>query len=252
MRLEADNDALERNTVKISGLPEESNEDTDGIVLKVAQELDVPMTLSDIDRSHRVGKMDDNRAGGGRRRSRDIIVKFATYNARQRLYIKRRDLRQTGNMNHVFINEDLTKKRSKLLYDARCLVRTKKLKSAYASDGKIFVRDEHDRRHLIKCDIDLSEFGDPTESRKDLARLVAFPLLFLIPLLVQVSVLALLSRVPYSAAACVEICLGAVDTVGFVAVPGCFLFLRNDISLYRSPLVEEALMRGNNPSFVNY
>ena len=179
MRLEADNDALEqysrRNTVRISGLPEESNEDTDGIVLKVAQELDVPMTLSDIDRSHRVGRMDDNRAGGGRRRSRDIIVKFATYNARQRLYIKRRDLRQTRNMNHVFINEDLTKKRSKLLYNARCLVRTKKLKSAYASDGKIFVRDEHDRRHLIKCDIDLSEFGDPTESRKDLARLAALP-----------------------------------------------------------------------------
>lgn len=179
MRLEADNDALEqysrRNTVRISGLPEESNEDTDGIVLKVAQELDVPMTLSDIDRSHRVGRMDDNRAGGGRRRSRDIIVKFATYNARQRLYIKRRDLRQTGNMNNVFINEDLTKKRSKLLYDARCLVRAKKLKSAYASDGKIFVRDEHDRRQLIKCDSDLSEFGNPTESRKDLARLAALP-----------------------------------------------------------------------------
>lgn len=146
------------SSIAISGLPEVPGEDTDSAVLAIAQELDVSLTPSDIDRSHRVGRLDDNGAGSRGRRSRDIIVKFATYNARQRLYVKRKNLRETESLKNIFINEDLTKKRSKLLYDARCLVRTKKLKSAYASDGKIFVRDSLDHRHLIKGDIDLSVF----------------------------------------------------------------------------------------------
>lgn len=179
IQLESDTDALEqysrRNTVRISGLPEVPSEDTDSAVLAIARELDVPLTPSDIDRSHRVGRVDDSRAGSGRRRPRDIIVKFATYNAKQRLYVKRKNLRETASMNSIFINEDLTKKRSKLLYDARCLVRMKKLKSAYASDGKIFVRDNLERRHLIRGDTDLSEFGDPRESRMELARNAVLP-----------------------------------------------------------------------------
>ena len=179
VQLELDSDALEqysrRNTIRISGLPEVPSEDTDGAVLAIARELDVSLTPSDIDRSHRVGRIDDNRASGSGRRSRDIIVKFATYNARQRLYVKRKNLRQTESLKNIFINEDLTKKRSKLLYDARCLVRTKKLKSAYASDGKIFVRDNLDHRHLIRGDADLLVFIDQRESRTELAGSVALP-----------------------------------------------------------------------------
>lgn len=60
--------------------------------------------------------------------------------------------------------------RSKLLYDARCLVRTNKLRSAYASDGKIFVRDKDDHRRLIRNDSDILEFGDPKEARNELTR----------------------------------------------------------------------------------
>ena len=97
---ESDNDALEqytrRNSVRISGVPEDVNgENTGGIVLKIAEELDVPMSPDGIDRSHRVGKV-DNRSRtvpGAGTPHRDIIVKFATYNAKQRLYMKRKDLR---------------------------------------------------------------------------------------------------------------------------------------------------------------
>lgn len=173
-QVEYDNDSLEqysrRNSLRISGVSEEINEDTDSVIMKIAEELDVPLAPSDIDRSHRVGKIDEQQGRNGKRRHRDILVKFATYNARRRLFIKRKDLRDMEHMKHLYVNEDLTKLRSKLLYDARCLFRVDILKAAYASDGKVFVRDQEDHRHLIKTDSDIAEFGDPKEARNELAR----------------------------------------------------------------------------------
>lgn len=177
-QVERDNDSLEqysrRNSIRIAGFPEVANEDTDDIVLKIAQELDTPISPSDIDRSHRIGKIVDQGRGGrstrGKQRHRDILVKFATYNARQRLFLKRKELRDMDDMKHLFLNEDLTKIRSKLLYDARCLVRAEKLKTAYAYDGRIFVRDNDETRQQIQTDADLSAFGDPKEAREELAR----------------------------------------------------------------------------------
>lgn len=90
-------------------------------------------------------------------------MKFSTYNARRRLFLKCKDLRESEDTKHLFINDDLTMLRSKLLYDARCLVRTNKLRSAYASDGQIYVRDKDDHRRLIRNDSDILEFGDPRQ-----------------------------------------------------------------------------------------
>lgn len=165
-KVETENDALEqytrRNSVRISGVPETEGENTDEFVFRLAGALQSYIGPSDIDRSHRVGKP---KTGG---RHRDIIVKFATYGARQRIYLKRMDLRESenGDMKTVFINEDLTKIRSKLLFDARTLVKGDKLKSAYSADGKIFVRDNSDDRYLIKTKADLLKYGDPDETRK--------------------------------------------------------------------------------------
>ena len=177
IKAESDNDALEqytrRNSVRISGVPEDVNgENADGIVLKIAEELDVPMSPDDIDRSHRVGKV-DNRSRtvpGAGTRHRDIIVKFATYNAKQRLYMKPKDLRDFEERPNVFINADLTKTRSKHLFDGRSLVRVNKLKTAYSSDGKFFIRNNEDKRLLVKSDSDILEHGDPDEARKELER----------------------------------------------------------------------------------
>lgn len=172
-QVEYDNDALEqysrRNSVRISGINEAIDEDTDSIVMRLAEKLDVTLSPADIDRSHRVGRTNEQ-GRDGRRRHRDILVKFSTYNARRRLFMKRKDLRDSEDTKHIFINEDLTTLRSRLLYDARCLVRTNKLNSAYASDGKIFVRDKDDHRRLIKYDSDILEYGDPKEARNELTR----------------------------------------------------------------------------------
>lgn len=159
--LERDSDALEqysrRNTIRVSGIPEQNNEITDDVILKLAEDMNVQLSRADIDRSHRVGRLEDTRRTDSgvrtRIRHRDIIVQFVTYNARQRLFQMRKELRGNDELGSVFINEDLTKTRSKVLFDARTLVRAKKLNAAYSSDGKLFVRDKDDRRHLIHSKI---------------------------------------------------------------------------------------------------
>ena len=131
----------------------------------LVNDLGVTLNSSDIDRSHRVGRITDKR-----RKDRDIIVKFTSYNARQKLYRQRKELRDSESLNGVFINEDLTRIRSKLLFDARSLVRAKKLLASYSSDGKIFVLDEANKRHVIGTHEELRKFGDPEEARQELAK----------------------------------------------------------------------------------
>lgn len=141
-----------RNSIRITGRSETNNEDTDKIVLDMARDLDIQLTLADIDRTHRVGKVRDGR-------KRAILVKFATYRARRNLYSKRMELRNKPQWQGTYINEDLTVRRSELLYKARLYVRARLLKSSYSSDGRIYVKDRADRKHLITLESDLQAFG---------------------------------------------------------------------------------------------
>ena len=71
-----------RNTLRVSGVPEEPNESIDGKILPIFNtrlSLDPPMIIDDIDRIHRVSKPDQ------RRDPRQVLVKFATYRCRQRV-----------------------------------------------------------------------------------------------------------------------------------------------------------------------
>ena len=51
-----------------------------------------------------------------------------------------------------------------------CLVKSGQLNSSYASDGKEFIKDKHNERHLITQNSDLLAYGDPREAREALAR----------------------------------------------------------------------------------
>ena len=58
----------------------------------------------------------------------------------------------------AFINEGLTKTRSKILCEVRILNCENKLKAADSSDGKILVRDLEDERHSINSLDDLVKY----------------------------------------------------------------------------------------------
>ena len=153
--LETKADAAEqysrRNCLRISGVPEDSSENTDVYVIDMARAIDVEVKLDEIERSHRVGPM---KAG----RPRDIIVKFTSYRVRRKVYGERTKAKVRGYAG-VFINEDLTKSRKELLMKARRMVKNILMKSAWSSDGAILVRDLSDTKHRILSESDLAVFG---------------------------------------------------------------------------------------------
>lgn len=143
-----------RNCLRISGVQEEANENTDDFTLKVANDIGSNIQLNDIDRSHRIGNPNNKK----RVKPRDIIVKFSTYRARLNFYKQRTALKECGYLG-VFVNEDLTKKRSSLLYQARTLVKSERLKGAWSSDGTVLIKDTEDNVHRVTSLTDLVPFG---------------------------------------------------------------------------------------------
>lgn len=140
-----------RNCLRIAGVPEDQQENTDEYVTKLTKDLGVDVELNDIERSHRVGRP---RALG---RPRDI-VKFVSYRTRRRVYGARTQTKAKGFMG-VYINEDLTQTRSRLLRKARAMMKAKQIKSTWSSDGTILLRDHLDQVHRVTCDSDLAKFG---------------------------------------------------------------------------------------------
>ena len=88
------------NSLRMSNIKEDPSENTDQIVLNISNELNVEISPNDIDRSHRVGKPSASK-------TRDILLKFATYRARQRLYDNRASLKNSE-YDGVFLSEYLT------------------------------------------------------------------------------------------------------------------------------------------------
>ena len=141
-----------RNCLRISGVKEETNENTDDIVMNLVSDIGSDIQLPHIDRSHRVGNPKKSRT-----KPRDIIVKFSTYRYRQAFFKQRTVLKDTGHRG-VFVNEDLTKVRSGILFESRKLVKAELLKGAWSSDGNILVKDLKDYVHRITSLGDLNQF----------------------------------------------------------------------------------------------
>lgn len=114
-----------RNCLRITGLKETADENTDDLIIKLSYDkLEVQISPSDIDRSHRIGP----KIAG---RTRSLIVKFATYRSRAMVIKQRRKLKDSG----IVIREDLTKRNRELLKATNDHNLTS---SAWTLDGKVF------------------------------------------------------------------------------------------------------------------
>lgn len=71
-----------RNCLKITGVPESIEGSTDDYVCNLARAIDVDLSIEDIDRSHRLGKL----RNAPDQKPRDIIVKFVSYRKRALFY----------------------------------------------------------------------------------------------------------------------------------------------------------------------
>ena len=144
----AEDDAAQysrRNCLCVSGIEETENEDTDAVVTKLFKQIDVDINIDEIDRCHRLGKKRGQ--VDTKRRPREIIIKFATYRARQKFYKKRTSLRSSRATSGVYVNKHLTRKRSELYYNARQLVKNNRVRRTWTSDGSIFLEDLRGKVH---------------------------------------------------------------------------------------------------------
>lgn len=142
-----------RNSLRVSGINESKNENTDDLIIKLSDAVGAEITLSEIGRSHRVGKPNPGRPD----KPRDILVKFVSYRSRQKLYKLRSTFKDNG-YGSSYVNEDLTRRRSYILFKARDLVRSRHLLGAWSSDGNLLARDNKSRIHRISHEDDLDVF----------------------------------------------------------------------------------------------
>ena len=127
-----------RNSVLVNGIPESDKRPTDEIVLSIANQYNINISIADIDRSHRIGKEADGKA-------RAVIVKFVSYRARNEFMRKKQDL-----ANGIYFNEHLTPLRSEILYKARRLFKEERLFGAWSLGGRVFVKDTTGEKHEVK------------------------------------------------------------------------------------------------------
>ena len=137
-----------RTSVRINGVPESEGEAIISVINPVFQAINCHPT---INRIHRVGA--PRKEGKG---PRPILCQFTTYPDKALVMKHRKSLNDS--MNHVFINEDLTRKRARVLYGARKLKKDKFIKDAWSYDGRLAIKDNKLKIHTIRKLSDLGKF----------------------------------------------------------------------------------------------
>lgn len=164
------NDALDnleqytrKNSLEFHGIPENSYGSTEEAVLKVAATLDVEVSSSDIEITHKL-----------RRRSGDsaIIAKFCSHKIKSKLYKQRTKLKNikasvlfpgyaaaaARSNDRLFINENLTPYRRGLVESANRRRRDGLIHSVWTLDGKVFVKTSPDGNPVrIHSEYDLED-----------------------------------------------------------------------------------------------
>ena len=139
-----------RNCLRLhTNISEDRGEDTDQIVLNAVTKLGIQVKLQDISRSHRVGRKSNNKPT-------PIIFRLISYRTRREIYQNRKKL-----VAGQFIAEDLTARRSHLLFLCRQLRRSGVLQWVWTSDGRILVKEPGVNAQTLEINRagDLARFG---------------------------------------------------------------------------------------------
>ena len=145
-RLREDHDALEqygrRNNLRISGIPEQEQEDTTEAVMAIANgvmKLDPPLQPGDVEVSHRLPKPRNSKPG----EPRQVIVRFRSKATRYGVISNRKNLKAYNEENacKLYINEDLTSTRARLLSTVRALQRKRHFDQVWTYNGNVKVKD---------------------------------------------------------------------------------------------------------------
>ena len=145
-----------RTSIRISGIPEEPNEDVSAKVQSIMTSLDINPV---VQCSHRVGPRITS-SNNQVKEPRPILCQFTGYKDRSVAMNRRKDLK-TGAPG-VYFSEDLTRTRARLLFLSRRSKKEKKILDAWSSDGKVLIKDNAGRIHHIVTASDLRSFSRPS------------------------------------------------------------------------------------------
>ncbi len=151
-------DQVEQNqydkNVRIVGMPEPNGEinDLESIQKLAKTTFAMNVEKNDVVEIYRLGKVTD------RKKTRDLIVKFRKKSTRDQFYNNRKKLMPNEEQKNVFINDHLTEQRANIFFEARRLVKARKLHSAWSQRGNILVRtEETDKPRQIRSHKQLAE-----------------------------------------------------------------------------------------------
>ena len=184
-----------RASIRVFEIPEDTPGTTDQKLLHLcnqAMQLKPPLTLEEIEVSHRVGRIEaaSLQSTDGETatvvKPRPIIVKFVSRRTKARVMADRNNLKRIGKSNRhpdddnpedtvfkdgattedlaqiyprpVFVSDDLTKDRARLVFKARELKRQGRILDTWVHDCSILVRDSVGRISKIAQPDDLQKF----------------------------------------------------------------------------------------------
>ena len=128
-----------KHILEIHGIAETAGEDIVENVVKLGKVVSVPISPIDIDICHRMGPL--NSSG-----LKPIIVRFKSHTEKTELYKARKYLKSVSSnqyfhaTNAVYINENCMYSRLKLFTQVRKFNKDNYSYSAWAMDGKVFIK----------------------------------------------------------------------------------------------------------------
>ncbi len=128
-------DQKQRETrVRVTGVDEENEENLQKKVVKIAKnKLGMKIKEEDLQEVYRAGKKKTNK-------TRDIVIQFTKKCTRDVYLQHRKKIPRTPDPKaRMYINEDLTEYRQKLLFDARQVAKNGKIKGAWSQHGNIMI-----------------------------------------------------------------------------------------------------------------
>ena len=157
---------MRRENLRITGLPEsqeESEEALIGAVVKVAKEAGVELAVGDLDTCHRLGsppKPTQNQPQNGKEqvkpKPRQTFIRFSSRKKRDQLYDNRFKLKGNESCKGVFINEDLTSMRYKVLMAAK---KAPDVKGVTSKHGNVICKMNDDSYKTLRSADDLFDVG---------------------------------------------------------------------------------------------
>ena len=133
-----------RHNVRVYGIAEATdeieNKNTNSVIVKVAKDMGVDISEHDLSVNHRLGR----KAGT---KPRPIIPKFVHRDTKTAIMRCKKNTRGLSGYRSVFVNDDLTTLRSKLVYE---LKRDTTIKRVWTIDGRIVCIQEENGRDIKK------------------------------------------------------------------------------------------------------